>query len=29
MPRRANKGQAWLKHAIEEIGALENFLPQL
>jgi hypothetical protein len=24
-----SKGQAWLKHAIEEMGALENFLPQL
>jgi len=23
------KGQAWLKHAIEEMGSLENFLPQL
>jgi hypothetical protein len=23
------KGRAWLKHAIEEMGALENFLPQL
>jgi hypothetical protein len=23
------KGQAWLKHNIEEIGTLENFLPQL
>jgi hypothetical protein len=22
------KGQAWLKHAIEEMGSLENFLPQ-
>jgi hypothetical protein len=23
------KGQAWLKHSIEEIGMLENFLPEL
>ena len=23
------KGQAWLKHSIEEIGYLENFLPDL
>jgi hypothetical protein len=23
------KGLAWLKHAVEEIGTLENFLPQL
>ncbi len=23
------KGRAWLKHAIEEMGSLENFLPQL
>jgi len=23
------KGQAWLKHAIEEMGSLENFLPEL
>jgi hypothetical protein len=23
------KGQTWLKHAIEEMGSLENFLPQL
>jgi hypothetical protein len=23
------KGKAWLKHAIEEMGTLENFLPQL
>jgi hypothetical protein len=23
------KGRACLKHAIEEMGALENFLPQL
>jgi hypothetical protein len=23
------KGQAWLKHAIEEMGSRENFLPQL
>jgi hypothetical protein len=29
MPRRAHKGQARLDHAIEKIGALENFLPQL
>jgi hypothetical protein len=23
------KGQAWLKHSIEEMGTLENFLPEL
>ena len=23
------KGQAWLKHNIEEMGTLENFLPEL
>ena len=23
------KGQAWLKHNVEEIGTLENFLPEL
>ena len=23
------KGQAWLKHNIEEMGNLENFLPEL
>jgi len=23
------EGEAWLKHAIEEMGALENFLPEL
>jgi hypothetical protein len=23
------EGEAWLKHAIEEMGALEHFLPQL
>jgi hypothetical protein len=23
------KGQAWLKHSIEEMGSLENFLPEL
>jgi hypothetical protein len=23
------QGEAWLKHAIEEMGALEHFLPQL
>jgi hypothetical protein len=23
------KGRAWLKHAVEEMGALEHFLPQL
>jgi len=23
------KGHAWLKHAVEEMGTLENFLPQL
>ena len=25
----AAKGEAWLKHSIEEIGMLENFLPEL
>jgi len=25
MPRSAHKGHALLKHAVEEIGALENF----
>jgi hypothetical protein len=28
-PRSAHKGRARLDHAIEKIGALENFLPQL
>jgi hypothetical protein len=23
------KGRAWLKHSIEEMGTLENFLPEL
>jgi hypothetical protein len=23
------KGQAWLKHSVEEMGTLENFLPEL
>lgn len=25
----ASKGRAWLKHSIEEMGSLENFLPDL
>jgi len=24
-----DKGEAWLKHSIEEIGTLEHFLPAL
>ena len=24
-----DKGEAWLKHSIEEIGTLEHFLPEL
>jgi hypothetical protein len=27
MPRSAHKGHALLRHAVEEIGALENFPP--
>lgn len=25
----ASKGRAWLKHSVEEMGSLENFLPDL
>ena len=28
-PRPADKGEAWLKHSIEEMGTLEHFLPDL